>query len=373
MSSLVYFSNMRTKKGASLPEKAERMFKELALFKNIRKGELVAITLHFGERGNTGFIRPLYIRRIVDLIRKAGGKPFLTDANTLYRGERSNAVDHINLAMEHGFSYATVNAPIIIADGLRGKDYVEVDVNGKYFKKVKIGSAAYHADSLLSLAHVKGHVLFGFGGALKNVGMGLGARSGKQMMHADLKPKIIAKKCVGCGECVKWCPTDSLALEEREGREEPLSVLHPDTCIGCGECVVTCPYEAIKISWSGAPQSVQEKTVEFAWAIAKEKPGKIGAINFLMDISPDCDCLSRSDAAIVPDIGLLASDDIVAVDRASIDLINQQPSLRNTAIPDNKLDEADKFAVLHRVDWIPQFEYAEKVGLGSAKYEVKEL
>jgi uncharacterized Fe-S center protein len=203
--------------------------------------------------------------------------------------------------------------------------------------------------------------------------MGLGARSGKQMMHADLKPDIIAKKCVGCGECVKWCPTDSLSLEKRDGRDEPLSVLNPKTCIGCGECVVTCPYEAIKISWSGAPQSVQEKTVEFTWAIAREKPGKIGAINFLMDISPDCDCLSRSDASIVSDIGLLASDDIVAVDRASIDLINQQPSLRGTAIPENKLDEADKFNVLHNVNWNYQFEYAETIGLGSTTYELKKI
>jgi uncharacterized Fe-S center protein len=373
LSSVVYFSNMRAKRSMSLPDKVERLCKKLAVFKNIKKGELVAITLHFGERGNTSFVRPLYIRRIVDLVRKAGGKPFLTDANTLYRGERSNAVDHFNLAMEHGFSYATVNAPVIISDGLRGKDYVEVETGGKYFEKVKIASAAYHADSLISIAHVKGHMLFGFGGALKNIGMGLGSRSGKQMMHADLKPEMILKKCVGCGLCVKWCPAGSLALEEREGRDKPLSVLNPDTCIGCGECVVTCPHEAIRISWSGAPKTVQEKTVEFAWAIAKEKPGKIGAINLLMDISPDCDCLSRSDASIVPDIGFLASDDIVAVDRASIDLINQQASLPNTAIPKDRLNESDKFAVLHKVDWTHQFTYAEKLGLGSAKYELKQL
>ncbi len=373
MGSVVYFGDMRTKRGASLPEKVERMLKELAMFKNIRKGELVAVTLHFGERGNTGFVRPLYIRRIVDLIRKAGGKPFLTDANTLYRGERSNAVDHLNLAVEHGFSYAGVNAPIIIADGLRGKDYVEVETNGKYFKKVKIASSAYHADSLLSVAHVKGHMLFGFGGAIKNVGMGLGARSGKQMMHADLEPSIISKKCVGCGLCVKWCPTGSLKLEDRKGREVPLSVLDASTCSGCGECVVTCPHEAIKISWSGAPQSVQEKTVEFAWGIAKEKPGKIGAINFLMDISPDCDCLPRSDASIVADIGILASDDIVAIDRASIDLINRQPSLGGTAIPEGKLGESDKFGALHGVDWMHQFNYAEQIGLGATEYEIKEI
>jgi len=370
LTSPVYFGDMRTKEGASLPEKLERMCRELTLFKNLRKDELVAITLHFGERGSTGFVRPVYIRRIVDLIRKAGAKPFLTDANTLYRGERSNAVDHLNLAVEHGFSYATVNAPIIIADGLKGKDYVEVKVNGKYYERVKIASAAYHADSLLSVAHFKGHMLFGFGGAIKNVGMGLGSRSGKQMMHADLVPKIVAKKCVGCGLCVEWCPTDSLSLVDRKGRDMPLSVLKKETCIGCGECVVTCPHEAIKISWSGAPQSVQEKTVEFAWAAINKKREKTGAINFLMDISPDCDCLSRSDASIVPDIGILASDDLVAIDRASIDLINQQPSLRNTAIPEDKLGEDDKFGTLHGVDWTPQFEYAEQIGLGSASYKL---
>jgi hypothetical protein len=362
---------MRTTNNCSMPEKLERLCREMTVFKNIKKGELVAITLHFGERGNTGFLRPLYIRRVVNLVREAGGKPFLTDANTLYRGARSNAVDHINLAMEHGFSYATVNAPIIIADGLRGKDYVEVEIDGKYFKKVKVGSAAYHADSLISMAHVKGHVLFGFGGAIKNIGMGLGARSGKQMMHADLKPEIVGKRCHGCGLCVKWCPTGSLSLERRSDRDKPLSVLKSSTCSGCGECVVTCTHDAIKVSWSGAPKSVQEKTIEFAWAIAKDKKGKIGAINFLMDISPDCDCLGRSDASIVPDIGILASDDIVAVDRASIDLINKQPSLRNTIIPEERLQEHDKFAVIHGVDWTHQFTFAEQIGLGSPAYELR--
>lgn len=373
MSSIVYYGDMRTTKNVSLPEKVERLCGKLNVFKNIKKGELVAITLHFGERGNTGFVRPLYVRRIVNLVREAGGKPFLTDANTLYRGCRSNAVDHINLAMEHGFSYATVNAPIIIADGLRGKDYVEVEIDGKYFTKVKIGSAAYHADSLISVAHVKGHVLFGFGGAMKNIGMGLGARSGKQMMHADLKPAVIAKKCEGCGLCVKWCPTGSLSLEKRSEGDRPLAVVNATTCIGCGECVVTCLQEAIKISWSGGPKSVQEKTVEFAWAIAKDKKEKIGAINFLTDISPDCDCLGRSDASVVQDIGILASDDVVAVDKASVDLINRQPALCGTVIPAERLGEADKFAVIHGVDWTPQFAYAEQVGLGSAAYELRPL
>jgi hypothetical protein len=250
---------------------------------------------------------------------------------------------------------------------------VEVEIDGKYFKKVKIGAAAYHADSLISAAHVKGHVLFGFGGALKNIGMGLGARSGKQMMHADLKPEIVAKKCEGCGLCVKWCPTNSLKLERRPGREKLLSVLNGASCIGCGECVVTCQHEAIKISWSGAPQSVQEKTVEYAWAIAKDKQHKVGAVNFLMDISPDCDCLGRTDASVVPDVGILASDDIVAVDRASIDLINRQPSLCNTVIPQDKLGETDKFGVIHGVDWMPQFTYAEQIGLGSSVYELRSI
>jgi uncharacterized Fe-S center protein len=373
LSSIVYFADMRTKKGASLPEKLEVMFKELAVFRNIKKDELTAITLHFGERGTTGFVRPLYIRRIVNLVREAGGKPFLTDANTLYRGLRSNAVDHMSLAMEHGFSYASVSAPVIIADGLRGKDYVQVEVNGKYFKKVKIASAAHHADSLISVAHVKGHVLFGFGGAIKNIGMGLGARSGKQMMHADLKPEIIPEKCIGCGMCVEWCPTGSLALAKLGGRDKPLSVLNPATCIGCGECVVTCPNEAIKISWSGAPQAVQEKTVEFASAIIRQKPHKVGAINFLMNISPDCDCFSHTDASIVADIGVLASDDIVAVDRASVDLVNQSPALQNTALTPGKVADSDKFGAIHNVDWSYQLTYAEQIGLGSTKYELRRI
>jgi uncharacterized Fe-S center protein len=266
-----------------------------------------------------------------------------------------------------------VNAPIVIADGLRGKDYVEVRIDGKHFEQVKIASAAFHADSLLSVAHVKGHMLFGFGGAMKNVGMGLGARSGKQMMHADLVPEIVSKKCIGCGMCVEWCPTQSLSLVERKERAKPLAVLKRETCIGCGECVVTCLQEAIKISWSGAPESVQEKTVEFALGAINGKREKCGAINFLMDISPDCDCLSRSDASIVPDIGILASDDLVAIDRASIDLINKQPSLRDTAIPDTKLGAEDKFGTIHGVDWMPQFRHAEQIGLGISKYEIRKI
>src|SRR6056297_2540495 len=243
---------------------------------------MTAIKLHFGEKNNTAFIRPIYIRKLVEAIKEAKGRPFLTDANTLYVGQRANSVDHLNSAIANGFSYATIQAPIIIADGLTGKNSVEVEVNLNHFNKIKVGAEVMEADVLISLAHFKGHELTGFGGTFKNIGMGLGSRAGKQMMHSAVLPEIEEEHCIKCMQCVKYCPEDCITINDEE------SYINHEICIGCGECVVTCPTEAISIEWEATSEGVEERQVEFTYGIIKEKKDKTAYINFITNVSPDC-------------------------------------------------------------------------------------
>ncbi len=363
----VWFANMRASQGNSLIEKLGILFDRVGFDKLFKEKEFVAVKTHFGERLNTAFISPIYARTIIEKVKESGGVPFLTDSNTLYVGGRSNAVDHITTAIENGFGYATVKAPIVIADGLNGKDYTDVTVDLKHYKTVKIGSAAYHADALLTLTHFKGHEMTGFGGAIKNVGMGLGCRSGKQMMHADVRPDVDHNICIACGKCTRWCNAEALKVigERLE--------IDFDKCIGCGECIVSCPEQAMRISWDSPIEKVQERIVEYALGAVKDKKEKTGYINFLVNITPDCDCWEFSDAPIVPDIGILASCDIVAIDQASADLVNKSEGINNTALKLTSKD-SDKFKDLFRsIDWERQLEYAESVGLGSRKYSLHSI
>lgn len=367
MSAEVFFTDMRAERKKSLLDKVEKLFDAAGLPQVIESDDLVAVKLHFGERGNTGYIRPQFLRRIVKRVKEAGGKPFLVDANTLYAGSRSNAVDHLQTAVENGFVYSVVEAPLIIADGLTGKDYVSVKVNRKNFKEVKIGSAAYHADVIIAVTHFKGHELTGFGGVLKNLGMGLGARSGKQMMHSDVLPSINPDKCKACGKCIEWCPAGAIRVLNG------VSVIDEKKCIGCGECTVTCPAGAIKINWKTEPDIIQEKIVEYAEGVLKNKNGKYGFITFITNVSPDCDCCGWSDASLVRDIGILASRDPVALDQACIDLVNQEKALAGSRL-EGKGDVTDKFRALYPdVDWSRQLAYAEEIGLGTRKYKIKKI
>lgn len=365
MSAKVYFASARGKIDKDLLAKTERLYEAAGFTKLFNPNEFVAVKVHFGEPGNTAFVRPQFARRIVAKIKETGAIPFLTDANTLYHGKRSNAVDHIEAAMHNGFSYATVGAPIIIADGLKGKDYIEIPVPGKHFDKVKIASAAYHADGMIVVSHVKGHEATGFAAALKNVGMGLGSRSGKQMMHSDMLPAIIAEKCKSCGKCMKWCPVSAISWR---GDTPKLALIDSDKCIGCGECTVTCPERAIRINWKSEEGVLQEKIVEFALGLLQDKQGKVGYINFLLDITPDCDCCGWSDTPIVNDIGILASDDPVAIDKASIDLVNNSSDLREGAGKDS-----DKWRAGYDIDWSIQLIHAQNLGMGTQDYELIEV
>jgi len=368
MTSEVYFANMRShNKEGNLVNKLSKLFKKAGFDELINEEDLFGIKLHFGEEGNNSFIRPMFVRRLVEEIKTVGGNPFLTDANTLYSGTRSNAVDHLNTAIANGFGYSTVLAPLVIADGITGKNFTDIKIDGKHFDEVKIGSEVVHADGMISLAHFKGHELTGFGGAIKNVGMGLGSRSGKQMMHATVQPEVTAKDCIACHKCEDWCAHNAITVNE-------ISEIDLEKCVGCGECLVTCPTDAISTQWDDAPIAVQERMAEFTLGVVKDKMDKVGYINFVMDISPLCDCCGWTDQPIVGDIGILASKDPVALDQACADLVNQQPGNKNSALKSNFEPGEDKFRGVHpKVDWEAQLVHGEKIGLGSREYKLIEL
>ncbi|MBE0466454.1 MAG: DUF362 domain-containing protein [Candidatus Desulforudis sp.] len=370
MAAKVYFADMRSNEKQSLLDKVGKLYRRTGIGSIVAKNDLVAVKLHFGERGNTTYIRPQFIRRLVDLIRNSGGKPFLTDANTLYVGGRSNAVDHLETAVLHGFDYAVAGAPVIIADGLTGKDYVEVPVDLKHFKTVKIGSAAYHADALLVVSHFKGHIATAFGGVLKNVGMGLGSRSGKQMMHSDLLPEISPEKCRSCGRCMRWCPAGAISFTREQPDNPGPARIDASKCLGCGECTVTCTHGAIASNWKTEPDIMQEKIAEYSWGVLKDKKGKAAFITFLNNVTPDCDCCGWSEAPIVPDIGILASRDPIALDQACVDLVNGERGLSASRMAGHE-DSPDKFrALFPNVDWSRQLAYGEELGLGIRQYQL---
>ena len=365
MKAKVFFADMRTTVMKNITRKINQLLEKTGVGGIIDREDMVAVKLHFGEKGNTAFIRPVFIRDIVQKIYKCGGKPFLTDANTLYRGERAEAVSHLNIALEHGFNFVTISAPVIIADGLRGNDAVKVKISGKHFSEVFIGSSICHSDVIVSVAHFKGHELTGFGGTLKNLGMGCAAREGKLRQHSIIAPKIKQKECIACGKCTKWCPADAIEMAGDKFR------INPEKCTGCAECITVCPKGAVKIRWDGTNDVFQEKMVEYAHGAIKDKKGKSLFMNFLMDITPACDCFGHSDRQIVPDIGILCSLDPVAIDQASVDLLNTEQGITESALMAGYERGQDKIRGLYpKIDWEIQLNYAEKLAIGTRDYEL---
>jgi len=311
------------------------------------KNEKIGVKLHFGEKGNTTYVKPELVKMIVNKIKEKNGNPDLIECCVLYRSERTTAEGHIKLAKEHGFDFA----PIVILDGEIGDDYTEIPVNLKHFKKVRIGSKIKDYKFIVSVAHFKGHGGTGFGGSLKNIGMGLGSRAGKLKMHSKVKPIVNKSRCTACGTCVANCPVSAIALA-------PYAKIDDNICIGCAKCIAVCPYKAIGIPWGGASQrELQERIDEYAYGVLKDR--KAIFFSFLLDITPNCDCFGYSETPIVKDIGILASKDIIAIEQASYDLVCE--------------DGNDKFAELHNIDSSIQLKYGEKIGLGKRKYELIEL
>jgi len=370
----VYFSDLKVESGKTLLDKLDILLDRADLGGKIREKDLVAIKLHFGEKGNTAYVRPIFLRRVVDRVRQYKGKPFLTDTNTLYTGSRSEAVSHLITAFENGFTESVVNAPIVIADGLRGNSAVKVRIDKPIFKTVSIAREICMTDALVVVTHFKGHELSGFGGALKNLGMGCSSREGKLTQHSNISPRVKGKACKGCETCLTWCAQEAISmLPLKSGVETKQGVasIDPKKCVGCGECILSCPSGAIQIQWNESIPIFQKKMVEHACGAVQKKKGKVLYVNFLTQISPACDCYGYSDTPIVNDIGILSSEDPVAIDQTSVDLVNKEEGNRSSKLSKNWEPEGDKFrAIYPEVDWNVQLAYAEEIGMGTREYEL---
>ena len=368
MTAKVYYTNFRTNPRLTLLDKLEKLMKRAGIGDINFENKFVAIKIHFGERGNIAYIRPNYATRVVQIVKKLGGKPFLTDTNTLYVGKRANAVDHLETASVHGFNRLTLDCDVIIADGLKGTEYHEIEINQKHCKTAKIGSVIDDADIVLSMAHFKGHEMMAFGGALKNLGMGCGSRGGKLEMHSASKPFIDGKNCVGCRMCMNNCAQEAITMNA-----DNIAVIDYNKCVGCGQCVAVCNYNAARVKWNESSLIASEKVAEYTLAVIKDKP--TFHVNFVMDISPDCDCFPANDMPIATNVGILASFDPVALDRASVDLVNQAPILPGNILDDRGYQEGmDKFDLLHPdTNWRAVLNYAEQIGVGTQDYELIEM
>ncbi len=364
----VFFAGLRARSHhESRVQKIRRLFDAAGFGDVVRPGDLTAVKLHVGERGCDTYINPVFARQVVDKVKECQAHPFVTDTGTLYAGSRADAVRHTVTAIEHGFAYAVVGAPVIIADGLSGGYWKEVAVGGNHFENVRIAGGILAADSMLVLSHVKGHDLAGFGGAIKNLAMGCAPPSGKAEQHAG-RPFVEIERCGGCGRCIQVCPQAAVTLVEGRAR------FNPERCVGCGDCMRSCDLGAIEFDWTTEIRPFIERVCEYALGAVRDKPGRVGYINFLLAITPDCDCVPWSDAPIVPDIGILASTDPVAIDHASLDLVNSERGIARTALGENLAPGEDKFkGIWDYTDGNYQIAYAARIGLGDASYRLIEV
>lgn len=367
--SKVYFTDFRTHVGVSLTEKLQRLIKKAGMTDIDMDGKFVAIKMHFGELGNLSYLRPNYAKAVADVVKECGGKPFLTDCNTLYPGSRKNALEHLDCANINGFNTITTGCQIIIGDGLRGTDDITVPVrNGEYCKEAYIGRAVMDADIFISLTHFKGHESTGFGGAIKNIGMGCGSRAGKMRQHNSGKPIVHADLCRGCRRCAKECGSDAITYENGK------AVINQDICKGCGRCIGACAFDAIENQNWDANEILGRKMAEYSQAVCDGRP--TFHISLVRDISPNCDCHGENDAPILPDVGIFASFDPVALDQACVDACLHATPMPNSQLSDNLADphwhhHHDNFLDSNpNVRWKETLEHAEKIGLGTREYEL---
>ncbi len=363
--SKVYFTNLRAKPGENLLQKLEKLVKAAGIENIDFKNKFAAIKIHFGEPGNLAYLRPNYAKTVADVIKSLGGKVFLTDSNTLYVGRRKDGLEHMEAAYENGYNPFSTGCHIIIADGIKGLNETIVPIDGEYIKEAKIGAAIMDADIIISLSHFKGHEQAGFGGAIKNLGMGSGSRAGKMEMHSEGKPFVAAKRCVSCKKCLTICAHDAITFNE-----DNKAVINLEKCVGCGRCISICAFNAIKPDYKTSVEAFNGKMAEYAYAVVKGRPHF--HISLLIDVSPFCDCHAENDMPLIPDVGMFASFDPVAIDAACADIANKQPVIHGCAI-DGK-EQGDHFEHMHpTTDWRGCLEHGQKIGLGSMDYEIIEI
>ncbi len=358
----VYFTNMRTIAGGMpLTEKLKKLIKEGGIASIDMKGKYVAIKMHFGEIGNLAFLRPNFAKAVADVVKELGGKPFLCDCNTMYTGSRHNGLDHLYVAEINGFNSVTTGCYVVIGDGIKGDDEVLVPVkNGELIKNARIGRAMYDADVIISLAHFKGHEAAGFGGSIKNLGMGGGSIAGKKDQHSGSKPQVDESGCIGCRLCATQCAYSAIGFDKT-------AHIDHSKCVGCGRCVGVCPQKTIRFLDGNANQILNKKIAEYAQAVINGKP--CFNINVVMDVSPNCDCHGENDTPIIPDVGMFCSFDPVAVDVACADMCNKQTPIRGSALGESGAHTHDCFVDTHPdTDWKDQITHGEKIGLGSGSY-----
>jgi len=367
----VYFTDFRAAHGVGLPTKLQKLIKKAGIRDIDMDGKFVAIKLHFGELGNISYLRPNYARAVVDVIKELGGKPYLTDCNTMYPGSRKNALEHLECAWQNGFTPLTVGCPILIGDGLKGTDDIAVPVvGGEYVKEARIGRAVMDADVFISLTHFKGHEMTGFGGTIKNIGMGCGSRAGKKDQHSSGKPHIHEDFCRGCRRCLRECANDALVYDEEKRK---MSV-NEANCVGCGRCLGACNFDAIAFHNDNANELLNCKMAEYTKAVLDGRPNF--HISLIVDVSPNCDCHSENDAPILPNIGMFASFDPLALDQACVDACMKVHPLPNSQLSDNLgkngfVDLKDPFRnSTPASEWRSCLSHAEKIGLGSREYDL---
>lgn len=369
--STVYFTDFHVPYGGrSLPEKLDFLLRKAGMETIDFTNKFVAIKMHFGEAGNLAYLRPNYAKVVVDLVKECGGKPFLTDCNTLYVGSRKEALEHLDTAYTNGFNPFCTGCHVIIADGLKGTDEAYLPVRGgELVKEAKVGRAIADADIIISLSHFKGHESAGFGGALKNIGMGGGSRAGKMEQHSNSKVKVNQEDCVGCGKCAGICAHDVPVIENGK------SYIDAERCVGCGRCLGLCPTDAITpLEW-GSVISLNKKMAEYTAAIVDSKPHF--HISLIVDVSPYCDCHKENDIPIVPDIGMLASFDPVALDQACADLVNKAEPMPGSELyknlqkdPEGTCGHDHFHNTTPKSEWKTCLAHAEKLGVGTREYEL---
>ena len=372
--SKVYFCDFRAKPGEGLPTKLKKLIKTAGICDIDMDGKFVAIKMHFGELGNISYLRPNYAKAVADVVKELGGKPFLTDCNTMYPGSRKNALEHLECAWENGFTPLSVGCPIIIGDGLKGTDDVEVPVvGGKYVKNAKIGRAIMDADVFISLTHFKGHEMTGFGGAIKNIGMGCGSRAGKTEQHSSGTPFIDEDLCRGCKRCQRECANSGLVYD----RESRKMTVNTENCVGCGRCLGACNFDAISFENDNASKDLNYRMAEYTKAVIDGRPNF--HVSLIVDVSPNCDCHSENDAPILPNIGMFASFDPLALDKACADACLAAKPMPNSQLSDNLskdgfVDMGDHFTnSTPESEWKSCLEHAKEIGLGSLEYELVKM